>query len=267
MTCRQTGTYGGVVGSGKTGGGGYATEADCLNACKEGACCEGTTCSVKRQCQCQGTGQTFKGVGTTCTPNPCGCCGSGESMAGKTATVFVSTQSMPVAKWCPQVIGGSAFAICPDGTQYGGCHSIKPCETPTYGGPWIDTSFSASATFTNSTQSSSCNVSLAGQCAGEARSASVGLSASPCKIYATVDCINLMVVRNQNSYQSPYWAWTYDPQVTEYNALYYVFQYVSGNGESVATQSTNSTPVTPTDTSRSWYLFKTVTVNMRLTLV
>ena len=51
----------------------YKTEAQCLQACKEGACCEGTTCSVRPQCQCQGTGQTFKGVGTTCDPNPCGC--------------------------------------------------------------------------------------------------------------------------------------------------------------------------------------------------
>ena len=51
--------------------GGYATEADCLQACKEGACCEGATCTVKPQCQCQGTGKTFKGVGTTCSPNPC----------------------------------------------------------------------------------------------------------------------------------------------------------------------------------------------------
>jgi hypothetical protein len=39
----------------------------------EGACCEGTTCSVKPQCQCQGAGQRFRGVGTTCTPNPCLC--------------------------------------------------------------------------------------------------------------------------------------------------------------------------------------------------
>ena len=56
--------------------GGYATEADCLQACKEGACCEGATCTVKPQCQCQGTGKTFKGVGTTCSPNPCCTCAS-----------------------------------------------------------------------------------------------------------------------------------------------------------------------------------------------
>lgn len=45
----------------------YTAEADCLQACKEGACCEGTTCSVKPQCQCQAAGQTFKGVGTVCS--------------------------------------------------------------------------------------------------------------------------------------------------------------------------------------------------------
>lgn len=50
----------------------YATEADCLQACKEGACCESNgTCNVRPQCQCQGAGQTFKGVGTVCSPNPC----------------------------------------------------------------------------------------------------------------------------------------------------------------------------------------------------
>lgn len=59
-----------------TGRAGFATEADCLAACQEGACCEGTTCSVKPQCQCQGTGKTFQGVGTVCTPNPCVCCNS-----------------------------------------------------------------------------------------------------------------------------------------------------------------------------------------------
>lgn len=50
----------------------FATEADCLNACKEGACCNGATCSVKPQCQCNAAaGEVFKGVGTVCSPNPC----------------------------------------------------------------------------------------------------------------------------------------------------------------------------------------------------
>jgi hypothetical protein len=71
MTCRQVSTYNGAPGYGNPTGGGYATEADCLNACKEGACCYGTTCSVTPQCQCQGTGQTFKGVGTACASDTC----------------------------------------------------------------------------------------------------------------------------------------------------------------------------------------------------
>jgi hypothetical protein len=48
-----------------------AVELTCCEDEAEGACCEGTTCSVKPACQCQGAGQVFKGVGTVCTPNPC----------------------------------------------------------------------------------------------------------------------------------------------------------------------------------------------------
>jgi len=76
MACRQVSTFSGVSAS----SGGYTTEAECLQACKEGACCEGTTCTVKPQCQCQGTGETFKGVGTTCSPNPCECYCSGSTI-------------------------------------------------------------------------------------------------------------------------------------------------------------------------------------------
>jgi hypothetical protein len=75
MPCYQsTNLPSGVTTTGRTS---YKTEADCNQACKEGACCEGTTCSVKPQCQCQGTGQVFKGVGTVCSPNPCLCCNNG----------------------------------------------------------------------------------------------------------------------------------------------------------------------------------------------
>jgi len=66
------------AGSSTSTGASYATEAQCLQACKEGACCEGTACSVTPQCQCQGTGKVFKGVGTTCDPNPCECCANGS---------------------------------------------------------------------------------------------------------------------------------------------------------------------------------------------
>ena len=82
MPCRQTAT----PSADELAVGAFTTEADCLNACKEGACCEGTTCSVKPACQCQGTGKTFKGVGTTCSPNPCfpvcGCCYDPASETG-----------------------------------------------------------------------------------------------------------------------------------------------------------------------------------------
>ena len=51
---------------------GFATEAECLEACKEGACCNGTTCTVKPQCQCDAAaGEVFKGVGTVCDEDSC----------------------------------------------------------------------------------------------------------------------------------------------------------------------------------------------------
>ena len=75
MTCRKVAEYNGRAGkqrlAGQTSSGPvfapFRTEAECNQACREGACCEGTTCTVKPQCQCQGPGKVFKGVGTTCT--------------------------------------------------------------------------------------------------------------------------------------------------------------------------------------------------------
>jgi hypothetical protein len=80
MPCLQSSTPpAGSPLSGQTpASGGYATEADCLQACKEGACCEGTTCTVKPQCQCQGAGKVFKGVGTVCESIKGACCDGDE---------------------------------------------------------------------------------------------------------------------------------------------------------------------------------------------
>jgi hypothetical protein len=79
MPCYQsTNLPSGVTTTGRTS---YKTEAECNQACKEGACCEGTSCTVKPACQCQGTGQTFRGVGTVCTPSPC--CGCLVSIGAK----------------------------------------------------------------------------------------------------------------------------------------------------------------------------------------
>jgi hypothetical protein len=87
MPCYQsTNLPGGFSTTGRTS---YATEADCLQACKEGACCEGTSCTVKPQCQCQGTGKVFKGVGTVCEPGTCLCCNTDGTpkQSGDCATV------------------------------------------------------------------------------------------------------------------------------------------------------------------------------------
>jgi hypothetical protein len=69
MTCYQSTNFpSGFTTTGRTA---YRTEAECNQACGEGACCEGTSCTVKPQCQCQGEGKTFKGVGTVCTLGMC----------------------------------------------------------------------------------------------------------------------------------------------------------------------------------------------------
>jgi len=52
----------------------YRTEAECNQACQEGACCEGTSCSVKPQCQCQGDDKKFQGIGTVCAADTCQFC-------------------------------------------------------------------------------------------------------------------------------------------------------------------------------------------------
>ena len=97
MPCYQSNNV--PSGYGKIGTGGFATEADCLNACKEGACCNGTTCSVKPQCQCDAAaGEVFKGIGTVCSPNPCiilcPCCDEGPAPPFIAADVTVEFRDM-----------------------------------------------------------------------------------------------------------------------------------------------------------------------------
>jgi hypothetical protein len=55
--------------------GGNFLEAGEENVCDTGACCSGTTCTVRTKCACSVIGgATFKGYGTTCSPNPCTTC-------------------------------------------------------------------------------------------------------------------------------------------------------------------------------------------------
>lgn len=46
----------------------YEEEAECLEACAEGACCEvDGSCNIKPQCECDTeNGAVFAGVGETC---------------------------------------------------------------------------------------------------------------------------------------------------------------------------------------------------------
>lgn len=107
MPCRQQSQFGGATGFG-SGAGGYATEAECLEACKEGACCTGTTCTVKPQCQCNAAaGEVFKGVGTVCSPNPCtaACCVNNEC--------FVKTADECAAAGGRFIQGGTCDGRCP----------------------------------------------------------------------------------------------------------------------------------------------------------
>lgn len=103
MPCKQVAPMGDKRPPFRTG---YATEAECNQACKEGACCEGTTCSVKPQCQCQGTGKVFKGVGTVCTPNPCGRCGCTTGIVNATTiTLSISGASLLFSPQDPDAVG------------------------------------------------------------------------------------------------------------------------------------------------------------------
>jgi hypothetical protein len=127
MPCLQSSTPpAGSPLSGQTpASGGYATEADCLQACREGACCEGTTCTVKPQCQCQGTGQTFKGVGTTCSDNPCECANAGTSLELGRCCFFGFTQSGEGGKTKSQcdALGGTWVAARPSNNPLQNCDS------------------------------------------------------------------------------------------------------------------------------------------------
>ncbi len=104
----------------------YRTEAECNQACQEGACCEGTTCTVKPQCQCQGAGQTFNGVGTTCASvSSSSCCNSQRAIAinvtfegwtecrgtGERAAVDAFSVSLMPSDWSSHQNGGHTYYL------------------------------------------------------------------------------------------------------------------------------------------------------------
>jgi hypothetical protein len=119
MPCYQPSSLpSGVTTTGRTS---YRTEAECNQACKEGACCEGTTCAVKPQCQCQGAGKVFKGVGTVCTPNPCGCCSRLNADSVDITAFVVSVQNLSIQRvnsFTGAVFETYSFKDIPDGISY-----------------------------------------------------------------------------------------------------------------------------------------------------
>lgn len=93
-----------------TRSGPFTSEADCLNACKEGACCESNgTCNVRPQCQCQGAGQTFQGIGTVCSPNPCGCPCVGPPFFDTPGNSSLRGQSPAIGNIAVQITDGPAI--------------------------------------------------------------------------------------------------------------------------------------------------------------
>lgn len=115
MACAQSST---LVSSGVTrtpNSGAFSTLADCLNACKEGACCDGATCSIKPRCQCQGAGQTFKGIGVSCTDSmclPCGCASPGlQSIVITTGSPSNGNTAQDVFSSVIAVLGSKSFSL------------------------------------------------------------------------------------------------------------------------------------------------------------
>ncbi len=66
----------------------YRTEADCLKACAEGACCEADgSCSIKQQCECDTeNGAVFAGDGEACAA-----CESCPDLGGSDSQIYNGT--------------------------------------------------------------------------------------------------------------------------------------------------------------------------------
>jgi hypothetical protein len=69
-------------------------------ACCGGACCDGNICSITKSVECQGAGQVFKGVGTTCAADTCQFC---------TANGFPKTGSGVSRCYCYCTVNGGTI--------------------------------------------------------------------------------------------------------------------------------------------------------------
>jgi hypothetical protein len=67
----------------------------------EGACCEGTVCSMRTEAACENGGGVFRGEGTACAPNPCEAlgvppvgAGSGDGLIGAAPNPFTASSTL-----------------------------------------------------------------------------------------------------------------------------------------------------------------------------
>jgi hypothetical protein len=218
MPCYQsTSLPSGVTTTGRTG---YQTEAECNQACKEGACCEGTSCSVKPACQCQGTGKTFKGVGTTCNETTCGCCGGGELLPSGAVTVQVSRTL--------DVVANSS------------CSCFLFQNPPATATRCRD----QSATFSQYGTQQACTRTISGTTEDYGTVlGSVGFLQPPCKLF----CLIAWPLNPCGLLSQTYYAWDFVSGQTSYSASYFVFLFIDGRGGSISVSSlTSSVPAAPT---------------------
>lgn len=237
MACYQSASVGGVSGSGPAGGGGYATEADCLNACKEGACCTGTTCSVTPQCQCQGTGKTFKGVGTTCATSSCGCCGTGGLLPSGAVSVSVARAL--------DVIANSS------------------CACATFSNPPAVATRcrNDSVTLSQVLPSNDCLRSVSGTMTGVNQDGGTYRENQNATVSVTSGCMLLLDTSAQLftcGGAFVFFAWPFVASQQSYSARYYRFMYVTGSGASplfVTTTSSSVSLANPPASPNASYFF------------
>jgi hypothetical protein len=144
MTCRKLAEYNGRAGRQRlveqTPSGPvfapFSTEDECNQACGDGACCEGATCSVKPKCQCHGAGKTFKGVGTTCGAGTCCCVSRSSFPFTLSAFTPLDATKFPQMASVLNSFSGTASAIgCEFGFIYRGsvfshCSNIETSGLP-----------------------------------------------------------------------------------------------------------------------------------------
>jgi len=111
----------------------------CTCTCCCGACCEAGVCSVLLESECTEIGGVFKGKGTTCDPDPCGCVtdddccttgyyfNNGGTLNGPYATALECSSASAAA--CSP-IPCPCFCEAIDPYCCGGTCQSEPCEPP-----------------------------------------------------------------------------------------------------------------------------------------